>query len=92
MESPGNRSMSSGSSSTGSSSFSPTGAVDKAASAAHSMVDRAAAATTPAARWIEETEHYLHDQFKGTCEYVTAHPLRSLAIAFVAGYLLGKVT
>jgi hypothetical protein len=75
-----------------SSSFSPTGAVDAAATAAHGMVDRAVAATTPAARWLEETEHYFHNQFRGTCDYVAAHPVRSLAIAFLAGYLIGKIT
>jgi hypothetical protein len=75
----------------GSSMRSPTGAVHAAASAAHGMVDQAVAASTPAARWLEEREHYMNEQLKGTCEYVTAHPLKSLGAAFLAGYLLGKI-
>ena len=83
------------------------GAVDKAATAAdhvlekvtkgvHGAVDKAVGATTPAARWIEEREIYAKEKeealVQATSDWVLAHPVKSLGIAFVTGLLIGRIT
>ncbi|HEV7804001.1 MAG TPA: hypothetical protein VGP15_23205 [Burkholderiales bacterium] len=75
-----------------SSSKSTSRVLDSAASAAHGLVDKAVNSTAPAARWLEDKQSYVQDELKATCDYVAANPLRSLAIAFVAGIVVGRIT
>ena len=69
---------------------------DNIRESAHGAVDKAVGATTPAARWIEEREIYAKEKeealVKATSEWVLAHPVKSLGIAFVAGLVVGRIT
>ena len=72
------------------------GPADQAASkirqVGHSAVDKAVDAAAPAAQWIEQKQAYVQDQLKSTTDYVTANPLKAIAIAFVAGVVFGRIT
>jgi ElaB/YqjD/DUF883 family membrane-anchored ribosome-binding protein len=65
-------------------------AIDRATEFAHQAVDRAQSAAAPAAAWLgDQTENLKATQQKlvdDTCEYVSANPLKSVAIALVAGH------
>jgi ElaB/YqjD/DUF883 family membrane-anchored ribosome-binding protein len=69
--------------------------IDRAAELAHYAVDKAADAAAPTAEWLgEQGESLLAAPKKlidGTCEYVAANPLKSVAIALVAGLLIGRI-
>jgi ElaB/YqjD/DUF883 family membrane-anchored ribosome-binding protein len=69
-------------------------AIDRAASMAHQAVDKAADAAAPTADWLDERGERLKAA-KGrlvadTCGYVSANPLKSVAVAVVAGLVLGR--
>ena len=69
--------------------------IDRAAELAHYAVDKAADAAAPTAEWLGEQGESLMATPKklvdGTCQYVAANPLRSVAIALVAGLLIGRI-
>ena len=70
-------------------------AIDRATEFAHQAVDRAQSAAAPAAAWLgDQTENLKATQQKlvdDTCEYVSANPLKSVAIALVAGILISRI-
>lgn len=55
---------------------------------AHAAVDRAAEVATHTADWLS-TSH--QDLTQKTCTYVQANPLRSIGMAFAAGFMLAKL-
>jgi ElaB/YqjD/DUF883 family membrane-anchored ribosome-binding protein len=69
-------------------------AIDHAAAMAHQAVDKAASAVAPAADWLTEQGENLNTTQKklvaDTCSYVSAHPLKSVGIAVLAGFLLSR--
>ena len=67
------------------------GALDRAATAAHSAVDRAIGAAAPAAKWLDQRTRSQQERYDATAEYVKQNPAKALAIAFVAGLLVGKI-
>jgi ElaB/YqjD/DUF883 family membrane-anchored ribosome-binding protein len=62
---------------------------------AHDAVDKAAAAAAPAAEWLRTQGHDLAAMEKklvdDACKYVAANPLKSVAIALAAGFLLSRI-
>lgn len=70
-------------------------AIDRAAELAHHAVDKAADVAAPSAEWLGEQGENLMAAPKnlvdGTCKYVAANPLKSVAIALVAGLLIGRI-
>ena len=71
-------------------------AIDKVATMAHQVVDKAAASAAPAADWIEDKGQQLDQTQKklvnDTCAYISANPLTSLGLAVLAGFLLSRMT
>jgi len=71
-------------------------AIDKVATVAHQAVDKAAASAAPAADWIEEKGQQLDQTQKklvnDTCAYISANPLKSIALGLFAGFLLSRMT
>ena len=69
--------------------------IDRAAEFAHHAVDRAADVAMPTAEWLGEQGESLMAAPKklvdGTCKYVAANPLKSVALALVAGLLIGRI-
>ncbi len=69
--------------------------IDRAADFAHHAVDKAADVAAPTAEWLGEQGESLMATPKklvdGTCKYVAANPLKSVAIALVAGLLIGRI-
>jgi len=69
--------------------------IDRAAELAHHAVDKAADVAAPSAEWIGEQGESLMAAPKklaeGTCQYVAANPLKSVAIALVAGLVIGRI-
>jgi hypothetical protein len=72
------------------------GILNKATARAHDAVDEVADAAAPAAQWLEaQGETLTHSGEKlldNTCKYVAAHPLRSLGLALLAGYVISRLT
>jgi ElaB/YqjD/DUF883 family membrane-anchored ribosome-binding protein len=68
-----------------------SGALDRAAAAAHSAVDRAIGAAAPAAEWIDRRAQSQQQRYEATTDYLRDSPIKSVAIAFVAGLLIGKI-
>lgn len=70
-------------------------AIEQAASIAHGAVDKAVHAAAPGADWLDEQAESLDAARKElmaqTCAYVREHPLRSVGIALVAGYVFSRV-
>jgi ElaB/YqjD/DUF883 family membrane-anchored ribosome-binding protein len=70
-------------------------AIDRVATMAHQAVDTVAGAAAPTADWLAEQGESLNAAQKkvvaDTCSYVSANPLKSVAIAAVAGFLLGRI-
>ena len=70
-------------------------AIDRVAAMAHQAVDTAADAAAPTADWVTEQGASLNAAQKklmaDTCRYVSAHPLKSVGIAVVAGFLLSRL-
>jgi len=69
--------------------------IDRAADLAHHAVDKAAGVAAPTAEWFgEQGESLLATQKKlvdGTSKYVAGNPLKSLAMALVAGFVIGRI-
>jgi ElaB/YqjD/DUF883 family membrane-anchored ribosome-binding protein len=69
--------------------------INRAAKLAHHAVDKAADVAAPGAEWLGEQGENLMATPKrlvdGTCKYVAANPLKSVAIALVAGLLIGRI-
>jgi ElaB/YqjD/DUF883 family membrane-anchored ribosome-binding protein len=69
--------------------------IGRAAKLAHHAVDRAADAAAPTAEWLGEQRESLMETPKklvdDTCQYVASNPLKSVAIALVAGLLIGRI-
>ncbi|MFL6572295.1 MAG: hypothetical protein ACJ8G4_11115 [Burkholderiales bacterium] len=72
------------------------GMLNKATARVHGAVDDVADAAAPAAQWLEEHGEMLGKDgqklLQSTCNYVAAHPLRSLGLALAAGYLISRLT
>ena len=70
-------------------------AIDRFAAMAHEAVDKAAAVAAPAAAWVSTQGHDFAELEKkfvdDTCKYVSANPLKSVAIALAAGFLLSRI-
>jgi ElaB/YqjD/DUF883 family membrane-anchored ribosome-binding protein len=70
-------------------------AIDRAAELAHHAVDKAADVAAPAAEWLgEQGESLMATQKKlvdDARKYVEANPLKSVAIALVAGLVIGRI-
>ena len=68
--------------------------IDHVASMAHQAVDGAASAAAPAADWLAEQGENLNATQKklvsDTCDYIAANPIKSVAIAVAAGFLLSR--
>ncbi len=66
--------------------------IEKASDYAHEAGDKIASATSQAAKAIgEQGEQLLNAEqkmMKHCCNYVSAHPMKSLGIAVAAGFLL----
>ena len=69
--------------------------IDRAAKFAHDVVDEAADVAAPTAEWLGEQRESLMATPKklvdSTCKYVAANPLKSVALALVAGLLIGRI-
>lgn len=69
--------------------------IDRAAELAHHAVDRAANVAGPTAEWLgEQGESLIATRKKlvdGTCKYVSENPLRSVAMALIAGLVIGRI-
>ena len=69
--------------------------IDRAAELAHYAVDKTADVAAPTAEWLGEHGESLIASPKklvdGTSRYVSANPLKSVAIALVAGLLIGRI-
>ena len=70
-------------------------AIDHVASMAHQAVDKVAGAAAPAADWLaEQGEHLTATQkqmIADTSNYISANPLKAVAIAVAAGFLLSRI-
>lgn len=70
-------------------------AIDRAATLAHEAADKLKGASAQTADWMsEKTESLSATQKKlveDTCAYVSANPLKSIAMAVAAGYVLSKI-
>jgi ElaB/YqjD/DUF883 family membrane-anchored ribosome-binding protein len=70
-------------------------AIDRAATLAHDAADKLKGASSQTADWMsEKTETLTATQKKlveDTCTYVSANPLKSIAMAVAAGYVLSKL-
>jgi ElaB/YqjD/DUF883 family membrane-anchored ribosome-binding protein len=73
------------------SSSAAAGALDGAASTVHSVVDRAIGAARPAAEWIDQRTRAQQERFDATTDYIKQNPAKAVAIAFVAGLVIGKI-
>ena len=60
-------------------------------SVAHQAVDRALDAAAPAAQWIDEKTRRQQEMASTAGDFVSEHPLKALAIAFVAGMIVGRI-
>jgi len=69
--------------------------IDKVAAIAHQAVDKAAGAAEQTAQRITERGESLSAAQRklvaDTCSYVSAHPLKSVGIAVLAGFLLSRI-
>ena len=69
--------------------------VDRMAAMAHDAVDRAAAVAAPAAEWVSTQGRDLAEMERkfvnDACQYVSANPLKSIAIALAAGFVLSRI-
>ena len=65
--------------------------LDKASTVAHSAVDRAIGAAQPAAQWIDDKAQRPRQLADSTEEYVRANPTKAIAIAFLAGVIVGRI-
>ena len=70
-------------------------AIDRVVAMAHRAVDTAAGAAAPTADWLAEQGESLKATQKkvvaDACSYISAHPLKSVGIAVIAGFLLSRI-
>jgi len=70
-------------------------AIDRAASIAHDATDKATSASAQTADWVSAQGEQLAAKQKqvleDTCKYVAANPLKSLAMAAAAGFVLSRI-
>ena len=70
-------------------------AIDRVAAVAHQAVDKVAVAAAPTAEWLSQQGESLNATQKkvveDVCKYVSANPLKALAMAAAAGFLLGRI-
>ena len=70
-------------------------AIDRVVAMAHRAVDTAAGAAAPTADWLAEQGESLKATQKkvvaDACSYISAHPLKSVGFAVVAGFLLSRI-
>lgn len=70
-------------------------AIEHVASIAHQAVDKVAGAAAPTAEWLAAQGESLNATQKklmaDTCSYVSAHPLKSVGIALLAGFVLSRI-
>ena len=70
-------------------------AIDHVAAMAHQAVDKVAGAAAPAADWLaEQGEHLTAAQkqmIADTSNYISANPLKAVAIAVATGFLLSRI-
>jgi len=70
-------------------------AIDRAASLAHDAADKVSNVGAQTADWVSaQGEHLSAAQKKlveDTCAYVSANPLKSMAMALAAGYVLSRI-
>lgn len=70
-------------------------AIDRAASIAHDAADKATTAGAQTADWVSAQSEQLSAKQKqlveDTCNYVAANPLKSLAMAAAAGFLISRI-
>ena len=69
--------------------------VERVSQAAHQVVDNAADRAAPVADWLDEQGQALRAAPKklldGSCQYVTANPLKSVGMALLAGFLISRI-
>jgi ElaB/YqjD/DUF883 family membrane-anchored ribosome-binding protein len=69
--------------------------IDKVAKSMHDAVDKAADAAAPTAEWLDEKAESLKETQRTlldkSCNYVSAHPLKSLLFAATAGFILSRI-
>ena len=70
-------------------------AIEQAAAMAHQAVDKAANVAAPAADWLTEQGESLTAAQKqlvaDTTKYIAANPLKSVAIALAAGFVISRI-
>lgn len=70
-------------------------AIDQVAAIAHQAVDKAANAAVPAADWLNQQGENLTAAQKqlvaDTTRYISANPLKSVAIALAAGFVISRI-
>ena len=70
-------------------------AIDQFAAIAHQAVDKAANAATPAAEWLNRQGEDLTAAQKqlvsDATKYISANPLKSVAIALAAGFVISRI-
>lgn len=70
-------------------------AIDQVAAMAHQAVDKAVDVAAPAADWLAEQGENMNGTQKklvaNTASYVSANPLKAIAIAVAAGFLLSRI-
>ena len=60
--------------------------------AAHGLIDKAIDKAAPATEWLDGKTKAVTDRRDQIAEYVNANPVKALAIAFVAGIIVGRIT
>lgn len=70
-------------------------AINQVADMAHQAVDKVAGAAAPTAEWLSEQGESLNEAKKklmaDSCNYVSAHPFKSVGIAVLAGFLISRL-
>jgi len=70
-------------------------AIEQAAAVAHQAVDKAASAAAPAADWLNAQGENLNAAQRklvaDTTKYIAANPLKSVAIALAAGFVISRI-
>ena len=64
---------------------------DRLREAARGVVDKAVDATEPAARWLDDKKQYVAHEHEKLAEYVSANPIKSIAMILVVGILIGRI-
>jgi len=58
---------------------------------AHRAVDSVVDVAKPVSKWIDKKTQYLSAEHERVSEYVSAHPIRSMAALLVLGILIGRI-